>query len=61
VREQLWVVVVRCGHKWVSSQQNLMTDLLLTALLGLALGAAQVSAAIHASNVHVEIGCMVCS
>jgi hypothetical protein len=42
VREQLWVVVVRCGRKWVSSRQNLMTDLLLTALLGLALGAAQV-------------------
>ncbi|WIA38572.1 hypothetical protein OEZ86_001885 [Tetradesmus obliquus] len=41
VREQLWVVVVRCGRKWVSSRQNLMTDLLLTALLGLALGAAQ--------------------
>jgi hypothetical protein len=46
VREQLWVVVVRCGRKWVSSRQNLMTDLLLTALLGLALGAAQVSAII---------------
>jgi hypothetical protein len=45
VREQLWVVVVRCGRKWVSSRQNLMTDLLLTALLGLALGVAQVGTA----------------
>ncbi|KAF8061902.1 ABCG21 [Scenedesmus sp. PABB004] len=39
--EQLAVMLGRCGRKWISSRGALMTDLLLTALLGLALGTAQ--------------------
>ncbi|KAF8058431.1 ABCG25 [Scenedesmus sp. PABB004] len=38
---QLGVVVRRSGRKWVSARTALMTDLVLTAFLGLALGAAQ--------------------
>jgi hypothetical protein len=41
IGRQMWVIITRDVRKWVSSRTALMTDLVLTALLGIALGVAQ--------------------
>jgi hypothetical protein len=41
VAHQVKLIILRSARKWVSSRAALMTDLLLTALLGIAVGVAQ--------------------